>query len=142
LLHSFLVSGTFPLDVVVEVVNNLTPSRWHIALSTSQCLLPLTIFGLLPCVVLPFASGSADIPVGTPILVMVEDEEDVPAFANYEATAATAAPAVAPAAKPVSALTPTPMVAPSPGTAAAPVLSASNSALDPGRAQGCCQGRI
>jgi pyruvate dehydrogenase E2 component (dihydrolipoamide acetyltransferase) len=80
--------------------------------------------------VLPFATGSADIPVGTPILVMVEDEEDVAAFANYEATAATPAPAAAPDATPVTAPTPTPVVAPSPGTTAAPVLSASNSALD------------
>lgn len=34
------------------------------------------------------AEGTQDVPVGTPLAVVVEDEADVGAFANYEAEAA------------------------------------------------------
>lgn len=37
--------------------------------------------------------GAQDVPVGTPVLVMVEEEEDVAAFANFTAADAGAVPA-------------------------------------------------
>ena len=62
------------------------------------------------------AAGSGEIPCGTPIVVIVEDEADVPAFKDFvvEDAAAPAAPAeeAAPAA-------PTPVAAPAPAAAAA-----------------------
>jgi len=61
--------------------------------------------------------GANDVPVGSPILVIVEDESDVAAFANFELEAApAAAEAPAPAAAPVAAA-PAPVAAP---VAAAP----------------------
>mmetsp|Transcript_67 Transcript_67/g.138 ORF Transcript_67/g.138 Transcript_67/m.138 type:complete len:269 (-) Transcript_67:196-1002(-) len=46
--------------------------------------------------------GTADINVGTPIMITVEEEEDVQAFANYEVPAAAAAPAAVVEEEPVA----------------------------------------
>lgn len=65
--------------------------------------------------------------VGVPVLVICEEEEDIGAFANFEASAAAAAPAAAPEAEPVPAAaaspaTPAPAAA-APATPAAAVQS-------------------
>ena len=81
------------------------------------------------------AGAGVDIPVGTPIMVTVEDEADVAAFANFEAPEVEAAPvpkvevakleAVAPPAPPL------PVAAPTPAPVAAPVPSPVESAIPP-----------
>lgn len=55
-----------------------------------------------------FAEGSKDIPLGTPIAILVEDQKDVAAFANYAAGGAQPAAAAKPAqeAKPQEAAKP------------------------------------
>jgi len=60
-------------------------------------------------------SPAQDVPVGTPLIVLVEDKGDVAAFADY-AGGAAAAPAPAPAPAPAAAAP-----APAPAPAAAPV---------------------
>lgn len=67
------------------------------------------------------AGNGEDIPVGTPIMVTVEEEEDVAAFANFEAPAA-AEPAVTPAPAPApveAAPAPAAVATPTPAPAAA-----------------------
>jgi len=78
-------------------------------------------------------AGSQDVPVGTPLLVIVTEQSDIAAFANYSADAA-AAPA--PAAAAPAAAAPAPAAA-APAPAAAPVKTtmvtvreALNSAMD------------
>jgi pyruvate dehydrogenase E2 component (dihydrolipoamide acetyltransferase) len=61
------------------------------------------------------AGTGADIVVGTPIMVTVEEEDDVAAFANFEAPAVAAAPApepVAPKVVEAAAPAPAPVAAP------------------------------
>lgn len=70
-------------------------------------------------------AGSGEIPCGTPILVTVEDEADVPAFKDFvvEEAAAPAAAAPVEEAAPTPAPAPTPVAAaptPAPAVAAAP----------------------
>lgn len=67
--------------------------------------------------------GATDIPIGKPIVVMCEEEEDIGAFANFvgeESAAAAAAPAPAAAAPAPAAAAPAPAAA-APAPAAAPV---------------------
>jgi len=64
--------------------------------------------------------GAADIPVGQPILIMVEDEADIAAFADYTPPAEAAAPAAA-AAAPAE----TPSSPPAPTSAPAAVAATS-----------------
>ena len=47
-----------------------------------------------------YDAGSKDIPLGTALAILVDDEGDVGAFANYAPDAAGAAPAKAPDAAP------------------------------------------
>lgn len=79
--------------------------------------------GFLAKILMEAGTGE-DIPVGTPIMVTVEEKEDVAAFTNYEAPAAEAAPAPAPEepkadapAPPPSAPAPAPPEAPTPASA-------------------------
>jgi pyruvate dehydrogenase E2 component (dihydrolipoamide acetyltransferase) len=39
-----------------------------------------------------FPPGSKDIPLGTPIAILVEDEDDINAFEDFEASSTPAAP--------------------------------------------------
>jgi len=58
-------------------------------------------------------AGAQDVPVGTPLLVLVTEADDVAAFADFVPTSAAAAPAPAPAAAPAaSAAAPAPAPAP------------------------------
>ena len=70
-------------------------------------------------------AGSADIACGRPILITVEEEEDVAAFADYVAEEAAEEAAPEPAAAPEPTPAPAPVVAaapaPAPVAAAAPV---------------------
>eukprot|EP00039_Didymoeca_costata_P001756 m.54824 g.54824 ORF g.54824 m.54824 type:complete len:202 (-) comp10953_c0_seq3:6485-7090(-) len=77
--------------------------------------------------------NTKDIPLGTPVLVLCEEEEDVPKFADYvpeaEAETAPATSTPEPAAPaPVAAAPSTPP--PAPATPTPVVASSSNSALD------------
>jgi len=75
------------------------------------------------------AAGSQDVPVGTPLVVIVEDEADIAAFANFDGSApaaAAAAPAPAAAATP----DPVPAAAAAGGTTMVTVRDALNTALD------------
>ena len=81
----------------------------------------MTDDGVLAKILLP--EGSADIPVGTPMLVMVEDKADVAAFADFTADAAPPPAAEPAAAAPAAPAAPTPAAAPAapaPAAAAAP----------------------
>jgi pyruvate dehydrogenase E2 component (dihydrolipoamide acetyltransferase) len=60
--------------------------------------------GVLAKILLP--EGASDIPVGTPMVVLVDDVAHVAAFADFTVDAAPAAPAAAPA--PAAAATPAP----------------------------------
>ena len=77
--------------------------------------------GVIAKIIMP--AGSADVPVGTPIVITVEEEDDVAAFANYVVPAEEVAPA---APEPVAAApepTPPPVkevVTPPPVVAATP----------------------
>ena len=64
------------------------------------------------------AGSGEDIPVGTPIMVTVEEEEDVDAFKDFEVPAEE--PTEAPAAEPVAAIEETPPPPPPAPVAAAP----------------------
>ena len=71
--------------------------------------------GVLAKILVP--AGPAEIQCGQPIMITVDDEGDVPAFAEYKAAAAVEAP------KPVEAAPPAAAAAPAP-TPAAPVAAA------------------
>lgn len=68
------------------------------------------------------AGDGADIPVGTPIMITVEDEADVAAFKDYVHTAGAATPAPA---------TASPTTSPSPPAAAEPVKEAITPPITP-----------
>jgi pyruvate dehydrogenase E2 component (dihydrolipoamide acetyltransferase) len=51
--------------------------------------------GYLAKILVP--AGSKDVPVGTPVAVLVEEQADIAAFAAYSGDAPAAAPAAAPA---------------------------------------------
>ena len=61
-----------------------------------------------------FTEGAKDVPLGAPVAIIVENKEDVAAFANYDGSGAGA-----PAAEPA------PAAAPAQATPAAPAASAS-----------------
>lgn len=67
------------------------------------------------------AEGTRDVPLGTPLCIIVEKESDISAFADYVETGVTASPPPAPT--PVA--TPPPAAAPSPASAAAPAAPAA-----------------
>ena len=54
--------------------------------------------GYLAKILVP--AGSKDVPVGTPVAVLVEEQADIAAFAAYSGDAPAAAPAAAPATEP------------------------------------------
>jgi hypothetical protein len=92
--------------------------------------------GFLAQILIP--AGTSDVPVGTPMLVLCTSAADVPAFANFKADGAAAAPAKAAApspakAAPAAAPTPAPTVAaaapPPPRAAAAAPTSLAGVAL-------------
>ena len=85
--------------------------------------------GVLAKILLP--AGSTDIPVGTPMVVLVDDVADVAAFADFTVDAgATPAPATEPAAAPAAAAPVAPTAAPAaPATAAAPAAAPSASPI-------------
>jgi pyruvate dehydrogenase E2 component (dihydrolipoamide acetyltransferase) len=79
--------------------------------------------GFLAQILIP--AGTSDVPVGTPMLVLCTSAADVPAFANFKAEGASAAPAKAAApasapAKAAPAAAPTPAPAPTVASAAPP----------------------
>lgn len=53
-----------------------------------------------------FPENTKDIPLGTPLAILVEDEDDIAAFANYKSEDAPATPAAEPAAEIPAAPTP------------------------------------
>lgn len=55
-----------------------------------------------------FPENTKDIPLGTPLAILVEDEDDIAAFANYKSEDAPATPAAEPAAETPAAAAPTP----------------------------------
>lgn len=72
--------------------------------------------------------GSKDVAVGTPVAIVVEDESDIAAFADYQAGTSAAAPAAAAATAPAAS-------APAAGSFPAHVVMAMP-ALSPTMAQG------
>lgn len=69
-----------------------------------------------------YDEGTKDIPLGTPLAILVEDEDDLAAFKDYKADEAGAAAPAAPVAEKAAeaAPTPTPQAAPTPTQQAAP----------------------
>ncbi|KAI1893491.1 hypothetical protein AGOR_G00124270 [Albula goreensis] len=63
------------------------------------------------------AEGTRDVPLGTPLCIMVEKEEDIPAFADFVETGVAEISAPPPAAGPTPAAAPTPMPTPAPSPA-------------------------
>ena len=61
-----------------------------------------------------FNEGAKDVPLGAPVAIIVENQEDVAAFANYDGSSAAATPAPA---------APAQEAAPTPAAAAAPATS-------------------
>lgn len=66
-----------------------------------------------------YEAGSKDIPLGKVLAILVEDKEDIAAFADYKADDAGAAPAAPKAAEAPAAAAPTPSAAPTPTPSAA-----------------------
>lgn len=81
--------------------------------------------GYVAAILVP--DGSKDIQVGTPVIVVVEEPEMVPPFANFTAADAAAA-AAAPAATPAPSAAPPPAAAPAAAAAAAPKSAAQAAA--------------
>ncbi|KAI4877921.1 hypothetical protein NFI96_017414 [Prochilodus magdalenae] len=75
--------------------------------------------GYLAKIMIP--EGTRDVPLGTPLCIMVEKESDIKAFADYVETGVTATPPPAPVASPPPAAAP---AAPAPPAAAAPAAAA------------------
>jgi len=64
-----------------------------------------------------YPAGTKDIPLGSPLAVLVEEEEDIAAFANFEAEAPAAEAAPEPTPEPTPAPTPAAPAAPKPAAA-------------------------
>merc|ERR1719195_834302 len=69
-------------------------------------------------------AGTRDIPIGKLLCIIVEDQEDVAKFADFDASSVAEAPAAA-AAPPAPAATPAPPPPPPPAAAAAPIPAAA-----------------
>ncbi|KAG1940678.1 dihydrolipoyllysine-residue acetyltransferase component of pyruvate dehydrogenase complex, mitochondrial [Pimephales promelas] len=67
------------------------------------------------------AEGTRDVPLGTPLCIIVEKESDISAFADYVETGVAASPPPAP----VPVATPPPAAAPAPAPVAAPAAPAA-----------------
>ena len=85
--------------------------------------------GILAKILLP--EGAQDVPVGTPMVVLVTDAADVAAFADFTVEGApAAAPAAAPEPAPAAAAPPPPPAAPAaPAAAASPAPAVSGVAM-------------
>ena len=77
--------------------------------------------------------GDGEVIVGSPLMVTVEEEEDVAAFADFEAPAATVAPAAPAVPEPVAASAPAPVAVPAsiPNPPAAPAAAPAAPAAAP-----------
>nr|XP_031362689.1 dihydrolipoyllysine-residue acetyltransferase component of pyruvate dehydrogenase complex, mitochondrial [Lonchura striata domestica] len=85
--------------------------------------------GYLAKILVP--EGTRDVPLGTPLCIIVEKEADIPAFADYQAAAVTDMKAAAPSAPPPPQVMATPAAAPAPPQPAAAPAPAAPSAGPP-----------